>query len=309
MYCSNCGKKINAGTKFCPNCGASTGQVDVTASMESSLAKATSKIKDKKKTPKWAIIIAVILVVIFILIAALRDGSNNSRESDNVATEEVQNIELTEELNSDNAEKVSNTSEENSNEFNEVVNDNSSKVEDFTYYGGNYLGSIYYMEITMFTTVESDRYGVVFYFDNEGNENYYYLYSDDDAYKDWGYEYDYLFTFNDKDDVIYYLGMKNTSEGVTMDWMTLRATMDTLTMMEYRDPVEPYDLSELLLEFSQKSSPEIGMTKDEVINCAWGSPDDKYTYTSSLGTSEVWYWGKRAVYFKNDVVTMIQDSE
>lgn len=191
--------------------------------------------------PKWVIIIAVIIVMI-IMIKALSGDNNDNTESNNetTVTEEAQSIELTKEVNADNAEEVPNTPEENSNEFNETVDDNSLKVEDFTYYGGNYLGSIYYMEITMFTTVESDCYGVVSYFDNEGNENYYYLYSDDDAYNDWGYEYDYLFTFNDKDSVIFYLGMKNTSSGVTMDLMTLRATMDTLTKIWHNDPVEAY---------------------------------------------------------------------
>ncbi len=312
MYCSNCGKKINAGTKFCPNCGASTGEVDTTASMESSSAKATSKVNDKKKekSPKWSIIIAVVIVVIFILISALSGGNNDNAESDNAATEEVQNVKITEEANSDNAEEVSNTLEENSDESKETVDDNSLRIEDFTYYGGLYQGNIYYMEITMFTAVESDCYGTVFYFDNEGNENHYYLYSDYDAYNEWGYEYDYLFTFNDNYDVIYYIGMKNTSNGVAMDLMTLRESMDTLTMMEHRDAVEPYDLSELNLEFSQKLTPEIGMTKEEVINCAWGSPDRKNKYTYSWGTMEIWFYGtKRAVYFENDVVTMIQDLE
>lgn len=238
--CVYCGSPI-----FEPNSDVSTVQGGTTASASVGSSPASTKFnaedKKKEKMPKWVIIIAVIIVMI-IMIKALSGDNNDNTESNNetTVTEEAQSIELTKEVNADNAEEVPNTPEENSNEFNETVDDNSLKVEDFTYYGGNYLGSIYYMEITMFTTVESDRYGVVFYFDNEGNENYYYLYSDDDAYNDWGYEYDYLFTFNDKDGVIFYLGMKNTSSGVTMDLMTLRATMDTLTKIWHNDPVEAY---------------------------------------------------------------------
>lgn len=304
MFCSKCGKKIGAGIKFCPYCDASTEQGSATASVEASPANISFEVdkkKKKKKKPKWIIIIAVIMVMV-LMIKALSGVNHDNAEADNTATEKTQSIELTEEVKADNAEEVSNTSKENSSGFNEAVDDNSSHVEDPTYYGGGYEGSTYYMEVTMFTSMESDCYGTVSYFDNEGNENLYYLYSDYDAYSDWGYEYDYLFTFNDKDDVIFYLGMKNTSSGVTMDLMTLRATMDTLTMIWHSDPVEPYEISELDLDSSAspKLSPEIGMTKDEVLNSAWGSPDSKSTYTNSWGTSEQWYYkSKGSVFFKN----------
>lgn len=314
MFCSNCGKKIGAGIKFCPYCGASTEQGSATgpASVEASPANNSFRIdKKKKKRPKWIIIIAVIMVMV-LMIKALSGGNHDNAESDNTATEETQNIELTEEIKVDNAEEVSNISKENSSEFDEAVDDNSAHVEDPTYYGGGYEGSTYYIEVTMFTSMESDCYGTVSYFDNEGNENLYYLYSDYDAYNDWGYEYDYLFTFNDKDDVIFYLGMKNTSNGVTMDLMTLRATMDTLTMIWHRDPVEPYEISELDFDSSasHKLSPEIGMTKDEVLNSAWGSPDNKSTSSYSWGTREQWcYKSKGYVYFENGIVDCISTYE
>lgn len=59
-----------------------------------------------------------------------------------------------------------------------------------------------------------------------------------------------------------------------------------------------------------KSSPQIGMTKDEVEKCAWGTPDKKNIDTYSWGTTEQWvYRSKGYVYFKNGVVTSVSTSE
>lgn len=59
-----------------------------------------------------------------------------------------------------------------------------------------------------------------------------------------------------------------------------------------------------------KPSPAIGMTKDEVLNSSWGKPEKINKTITANGTSEQWvYSGYRYIYFDNNVVTCIQDSE
>lgn len=57
----------------------------------------------------------------------------------------------------------------------------------------------------------------------------------------------------------------------------------------------------------EKAEPAIGMTKDEVLNSSWGSPDKKNIDEYSWGTEEQWvYDGKGYIYFEGDKVTSIQ---
>ena len=58
-------------------------------------------------------------------------------------------------------------------------------------------------------------------------------------------------------------------------------------------------------EISKK--PAIGMTKDEVLNSSWGSPDKKNIDEYEWGTEEQWVYGGRGyIYFEDDIVTAIQ---
>lgn len=54
--------------------------------------------------------------------------------------------------------------------------------------------------------------------------------------------------------------------------------------------------------------PSIGMTKEEVLNSTWGSPEDINRTTTAYGVREQWvYSDYRYVYFENGVVTAIQE--
>lgn len=55
-----------------------------------------------------------------------------------------------------------------------------------------------------------------------------------------------------------------------------------------------------------KSEPKIGMTKEDVEKCAWGTPNKKNVDTYAWGTHEQWvYDSKGYVYFENGVVTSV----
>lgn len=57
----------------------------------------------------------------------------------------------------------------------------------------------------------------------------------------------------------------------------------------------------------EKAEPAIGMTKDEILNSSWGSPDKKNIDEYQWGTEEQWvYDGRGYIYFEDDVVTAIQ---
>ena len=90
--------------------------------------------------------------------------------------------------------------------------------------------------------------------------------------------------------------------------------------------MKAYQLGQLLKEFnteyvspwneyyqekeSAKYEPGIGMTKQEVLNSSWGSPEEINTMDSKYGNHhEQWVYGNnRYVYFDDGVVTAIQDN-
>lgn len=54
-------------------------------------------------------------------------------------------------------------------------------------------------------------------------------------------------------------------------------------------------------------SPEIGMTKEEVLDSIWGHPDKKNVDDYAWGTSEQWVYKNHGyIYFENGIVTSIQ---
>ena len=53
--------------------------------------------------------------------------------------------------------------------------------------------------------------------------------------------------------------------------------------------------------------PEIGMTKEEVLNSTWGSPDKKNIDEYKWGVQEQWVYKRKGyIYFENGIVTSIQ---
>lgn len=57
-----------------------------------------------------------------------------------------------------------------------------------------------------------------------------------------------------------------------------------------------------------KKEPQIGMTKDEVIDSTWGKPNDINKTTTKYGTHEQWvYSGNRYLYFDGNELTSMQD--
>ena len=57
----------------------------------------------------------------------------------------------------------------------------------------------------------------------------------------------------------------------------------------------------------RKAEPEIGMSKDEVLESSWGSPDDKNIDEYEWGTEEQWVYDERGyIYFENGIVDAIQ---
>ena len=61
-------------------------------------------------------------------------------------------------------------------------------------------------------------------------------------------------------------------------------------------------------EIIKRKEPVIGMTEDEVKKSTWGSTNDINRTTTSNGVIEQWcYTGYRYIYFRNGIVTSIQD--
>ena len=87
-------------------------------------------------------------------------------------------------------------------------------------------------------------------------------------------------------------------------------------LMLYRDGVQWPDIEtnraeereeQKQAEESKNAEPEIGMTKSEVLNGAWGAPDKKNIDEYEWGIEEQWvYDGRGYVYFVNGIVTAIQ---
>ncbi len=63
-------------------------------------------------------------------------------------------------------------------------------------------------------------------------------------------------------------------------------------------------------EDPKNAKPSIGMTKDQVLNGAWGAPDRKNIDEFAWGTHEQWVYDNLGyVYFENGIVTSISRSE
>ena len=64
-----------------------------------------------------------------------------------------------------------------------------------------------------------------------------------------------------------------------------------------------------LEKIQESKEPQIGMTKDEVLKGAWGSPKKKNITETKYGTHEQWvYENGKYIYFDNGIVTSIQKS-
>lgn len=63
-------------------------------------------------------------------------------------------------------------------------------------------------------------------------------------------------------------------------------------------------------ELNKPKEPAIGMTKEQILNSTWGSPNKKNVTENAYGTHEQWVYDKgRYIYFDNGIVTSIQKSE
>lgn len=90
------------------------------------------------------------------------------------------------------------------------------------------------------------------------------------------------------------------------------------TNLEYYDRLDKEykeKMAQLSAEESRKytlsqTEPYIGMTSEELIECAWGKPKKKNISEFSFGTYEQWcYSGGRYAYLENDKVTSLQYSK
>lgn len=69
-----------------------------------------------------------------------------------------------------------------------------------------------------------------------------------------------------------------------------------------------YELTKKDYRITKRKKPNIGMTKDEVLNSTWGEPEDINKTTTKYGTREQWcYSGYKYIYFEDGIVTSIQD--
>ena len=57
------------------------------------------------------------------------------------------------------------------------------------------------------------------------------------------------------------------------------------------------------------SAPSIGMTKKQVLASTWGHPKKVNTTTTAKGVTEQWVYSRGYIYFKNEVVTTIQERQ
>lgn len=78
---------------------------------------------------------------------------------------------------------------------------------------------------------------------------------------------------------------------------------------EYKDAMAAKERYEA--ERAARKEPKIGMTKTEAYKSSWGYPDKENVTTSGHGTSEQWVYRRgsssKYLYFKNDILTTIQD--
>lgn len=86
-------------------------------------------------------------------------------------------------------------------------------------------------------------------------------------------------------------------------------------MEEYIDIYTDYKIElreqERAEEEAKKSiEPAIGMTKDAVLEGAWGEPEKKNITETIDGVSEQWVYGNgKYIYFEDGIVTTIQRTE
>ena len=158
-------------------------------------------------------------------------------------------------------------------------------------------------EIVMFYQSTENGNQYVFYTDNtldeDGLYNFYasrYIGGEDGQFKLEGW--DIKFTFTKEEDSFFKLetAMKAYQLG------QLLKEFNT----EYVSPWNEYYQE----KESAKYEPGIGMTKQEVLNSSWGSPEEINTLDSKYGNHhEQWVYGNnRYVYFDDGVVTAIQDN-
>ena len=106
----------------------------------------------------------------------------------------------------------------------------------------------------------------------------------------------------------------NTKYGTEDMKVTIKINENSITFSQIRN--SPF--SSRIEEYQKDSDetdipngyrePEIGMTKEEVINSSWGSPEDINTYTYYWGTQEQRVYGDfKYIYFENGIVTSITD--
>lgn len=110
----------------------------------------------------------------------------------------------------------------------------------------------------------------------------------------------------------YYNNEKYVSLDVNEINKTIEDNKEFLTFMKeylniYYKDVRDRESKEYNKQQEMKSKePAIGMTKDEVLNGAWGSPKDKNVTQNRYGTYEQWvYGGGKYIYFTNGIVTSI----
>lgn len=92
----------------------------------------------------------------------------------------------------------------------------------------------------------------------------------------------------------------------SQDYYSNQSDSQEMAQIEYDKYIAEKEEEEEL----SKSTPKIGMTKNQVTKTSWGTPDKKNIDTYSWGTKEQWvYRSKGYVYFENGVVTSVSTSE
>jgi len=102
MYCSNCGKEIAEGSKFCTNCGTKVDPAVNETKAESTVEqnKPENHSAEKKQSPKWlipAIICAAVIIILLVVITVIKGNHKDKAEAVEEITEEVSEAALEEE--------------------------------------------------------------------------------------------------------------------------------------------------------------------------------------------------------------------
>ena len=113
--------------------------------------------------------------------------------------------------------------------------------------------------------------------------------------------------------------LNNILDRTAISLTTIGISLDSLGFTSYEPDMDHarknaalYDKNEELKneaaakKAAENAEPEIGMTKDEVLNGLWGEPDKKNIDEYEWGTHEQWVYDNRGyVYFEDGVVTSI----